>query len=213
MRILDFAQGSDEWRAARAGIVTASGISNLVTDRTLKPSASAEAYMNRLIAERVLGRPIDDATTGFMERGLAMEADAVAAYEYERGIDTTIVGMVLTDDGQVACSPDRLVGDDGGLEIKCPAIHTHVAYLRKPDALRLEYRSQVQGGLLVTGRKWWDLRSHNPEFPAVTIRCEVDVEWRRAVEPILRDFLALLNSELARILPMREAAMAANPFL
>ena len=110
-------QGSAQWIAARLGLPTASQFSRILTPRTLKPSASAERYLWELLAERIIGQPANDASTKFMERGKAMEAQAVAFYELQRGVDTRRVGFVTRDDGLVGCSPDRFVGDDGLLEI------------------------------------------------------------------------------------------------
>ena len=62
---LDVEQGYAEWVAARLGIPTASCFDKIITPKTMKPSASADKYAWELIAERVLGRPVDDASSGF----------------------------------------------------------------------------------------------------------------------------------------------------
>jgi hypothetical protein len=65
-----------------------------------------------------------------MERGARMEEEAVAAFEFDRGIDTEVVGFVTTDDGLAGCSPDRFAGSDEVVEIKCPGAR----YSRAPYA-------------------------------------------------------------------------------
>jgi hypothetical protein len=84
------------------------------------------------------------------------------------------------------------VGDDGGLEIKVPAAKQHVAYLRNPESLYLAYRMQVQGGLWVCERKWWDILSYNPAIAAVVQRVIRD-------EPLIEKLaaaVAAFNEEL-----------------
>ena len=66
---------------------------------------------------------------------------------------------------EVGCSPDGLVGEDGGIEGKCPNPATHPSYLELVDTPPSEYRWQVQGSMLVTGRPWWDFVSYHPDFP------------------------------------------------
>lgn len=173
MKIVDVKQGSPEWLKARLGIPTASEFSRIVTPKELKPSKSAEKYLWLKLAERILGHPVDDddADTGFMLRGTDLERSAVSAYELARDTDTTEVGFVLHDSGQYGCSPDRLVGEDGGLEIKCLAAHNHLAALVN-QTIDPKHYLQVQGNLLVTGLKWWDILFFNPAFPYAIIRIE-----------------------------------------
>ncbi len=81
-----------------------------------------------------------------------MEAEAVAWYELQRDVTVQRVGFVLRDNEKVGASPDGLVGEDGGLELKCPLPKTQVARLLDGE-LPAEYRPQVHGALLVTGRQ------------------------------------------------------------
>jgi len=201
MRILHVEQGSDEWRQARAGLPTASRFDKLVTPKTLKPSAQADALLYDLVAEWLLGRPLDDTgRSAFMERGTNLEDEARAWYAWERDCDPVQVGLCLLDDGTAGCSPDALVGEDGGLEIKVPSAGVHVHYLDDPDALVAEYRLQVQGSLWVTGRKWWDLLSWSPAFPSVLVRVEPDEKVQEALGTALRLFQAQLEAAKARFL-------------
>lgn len=174
MIVLNVEQGSPEWVAARLGIPTASQFHRVLTPRTLKLSASAEGYAHELLAEEMLGRPLDDHETPFMTRGSQMERDAVQFYEFARGVETESVGFVMRDDRSVGCSPDRLVGADGGLEIKCLAAANHVGAMLNADPERA--KCQIQGALWLTERRWWDRLSYNPELPPVIVRLERD-EW------------------------------------
>lgn len=175
MIVVNCKHGSDEWREARLAIPTASQFHRILQPKKLQPSAQAESYTHELLAELMLGRPIDDYESQFMVRGTAMEQSAIDFYEFDRDVKTTEVGFILSDDMRVGCSPDRLVGDDGGLEIKCPSAKEHVGYMLGKDADI--YRCQIQGSLWITGRQWWDWLSYNPDLPPVLIRHQRDEEF------------------------------------
>lgn len=207
----DHPQGSIEWRQARVGVVTASRLDDILTPKALKP-AKGESYLNLLLAEWMLGAPIESDGGLAQERGVEQEADARRWYEFERSVDVEQVGFFTRDDGKLGASPDGVVGDDGGLEIKVPLAHNHVAYLRDPSALVADYRGEVQGGLLVTGRKWWDLVSFNDKLPKVLVRVLPDAAYLDALAPALDAFLARLDAEKAKLEAARDAAQAVNPF-
>lgn len=181
MKELNVKQGSDEWIKARLALPTASNFDRIITAKGLKASAAQDKYLARLAAEWFLGVPIEDASSGFMQRGTAMEAEAVAYYELETGLDTRTVGLCLTDDGIAGASPDRLVGDDGLLEIKCPGAETHMEYLLFGCD---DYVLQVQGQLWVTGRQWCDRLCYHPVIPSVISRLTRD---DRVIEAIARE--------------------------
>lgn len=189
----DMPQGSRAWLQARLGIPTASNFDQIITP-TGKASGSWEKYGNRLLAERLLGTPVDDASSGFMERGSLMEQDAIDFYEMQRECDTEAVGFLLRDDRRVGCSPDRLVGADGLLEIKCPSAPQHVGYLL--DAKGIGYKVQVQGQLWIAEREWSDTLSYHPSLPPALVRVGRD-----------EAFIAKLASEINRFLTYLEESM------
>lgn len=199
MKIIDCIQGSDEWKLARCGIVTASSLDKIISPVRLKPSASQDDYMARLLTEWVTGHPIEeDDKSQFVERGRALEPEARGAYAFETGQDVQVVGFITTDDGLVGCSPDALVGTDGGLELKCPALETHMKYLADPTRLVSEYRGQLQGNLYVTKRAWWDIYSYSTLVENVRVRVVRDEAYMAALEPELDLFLAKLVEQRAK---------------
>lgn len=212
MKILAMRQGTAEWFVARAAMPTASEFDSILTPAKLQPSKSAEKYMARLLAEWLLGHPIITDSSSFMERGKEMEPEARAAYEFDRDVAVRQVGFILRDDGLVGCSPDGLVGDDGGLEIKIPAIEQHVLYMLDPERLVNDYVGQVQGGLYLTGRDWWDVMSFSPELPPVIVRVEPDERYQEAIGPALEAFIKHMLQCRERLEPykrVRDAAVAA----
>ena len=190
----DVKQGSQEWLDLRLGIPTASQFHRIITPKTMKPSSSIDDYIHELIAEWATGGPLDeDANTSlFMDRGKLLEADAVAWYEFEH--DTTVdrVGFCTTDDGRVGCSPDGLIGDVGGLEIKCPGLKNHIAYLLGDPAEK--YKCQIQGGLWVCEREWWATLSYNPELPNKFVTVDRDEKFITALAACVAEFLDRLEA-------------------
>jgi len=191
MILLDVAQGSPEWIAARVGIPTASQFGRILTPKTMKLGAGAKTYMMELLAEWMIGAALDGEVTAFMERGTELEDKAVEFYEFQREVETTAVGFCLTDDGRCGASPDRLVGEDGGLEIKCPSATVHVSYLMGDMG---KYNAQIQGGMWVTGRQWWDFLSYNPEMPPALVRVERDEEFIGKLADAMETFLDDLDA-------------------
>ena len=188
---LDVKQGTEKWLDARLGIPTASCFDKIITPKTLKPG-KADAYLTELLAEWVLGEPLDGGESIEMMRGTAAEKSARAWYELREDVDVEEAGLLLTDDRTAGYSPDGLVGDDGLVEIKCPMMKGHIGYLLMEDP-SLAHRGQIQGGLWVTGRNWLDLVVWHPLAPSLVHRCYPDPEWVSAFEPALDAFLERLE--------------------
>ena len=207
MKELDIEQGSWEWQQARVGIVTASQFKMLIT-KTGKPSAQRRDLLHELTAEHLLQSPVSDFNSDWMQRGTDLEASAVSFYEILRDVDTREVGFIVRDDGKVGCSPDRLVGDEGGLEIKCPSARVHTGYLLGMP--HDQYRPQIQGCLWVTGRQWWDFLSYNPFLAPVVHRYERNEEYIKTLSDIVQEFLVDLEAAKEqvrqyRVIPDAEA--------
>jgi hypothetical protein len=198
MIILDMEQGTPEWLAARLGIPTASRFDAILTPATRKPSKSARGYRDELLAEWILGQPLDWGTTEWTERGTEMETEARAFYELQTDSEVRQVGFILRDDGMVGGSPDGLVGDDGGLEIKCYGAKHHVSCMLGEDAATM---TQVQGNLWISEREWWDVLAYNPAMPHVLTRIHRDeayiADLSAAVDVFVTDLLAARERILA----------------
>jgi len=175
LKILQADQGTQEWLDARLGCPSASQFCKLVTTAG-KPSASADDYISEMIAERITGEREPIYVNEWMQRGTELEPEARETYEFIHGVDVEEVGFILDDSGEFGCSPDGLVGEDGGVEFKCPAPKNHIAWSRKGVCPSKHY-AQVQGCLYITGRKWWDFMSYHPEMKPFIVRVERDEEF------------------------------------
>lgn len=164
MREVECQQGSPEWWEARRGLPTASEFDRILTPVKKQPSAAQNTYIASLIADARCLLPnwfTDRPRTRDMDHGTNTEPQAREWYAMETGNTVREVGFCVTDDGRFGCSPDGLVDPDGGLELKCPKIATHVTWLMV-DCVPEEYLPQIHGNLIVTGRMWWDFLSYAP---------------------------------------------------
>ena len=196
MRIDQNEQGSPEWLASRLGIPSASMFAKLVTTKGIW-SASADAYINQLVAERLTGEREEVFQSHHMLRGTDLEPDARDLYSLMSDAEVTEVGFCLHDTLSAGCSPDGLIGDDGGLEIKCPAPSTHVEYLRG-GVLPSKYKQQVMGCLWITGREWWDFVSYHPTMKPLIVRVERDEEYIAALEKCVTKAVNLIEENVEK---------------
>lgn len=192
-------QGTPEWLELRLGIPTASEFDAIITPLwKARTGEGVKTYLARKIVEKVC-RHLDDSQESWaMEQGSILEKEAIPWFEFTHGLDVQRVGFCTTDDGRVGCSPDGLIGDDGGIEIKCPYPHTHLKYLMA-GTLPPEYAAQVHGSMLVTGRPWWMFVSYHRKFPAVVLKIERDENVQRALRGALDEFLKSFDEQMERI--------------
>ncbi len=175
MRTFDFDQYSPGWWDTRRGVPTASEFNRILTPAKWQHAAGAETYACELVGQLydiAYGQPNDYATTA-MKNGTIMEPEARRFYSLETGSDVTQVGFCMTDDGRFGCSPDGLVGDDGGLELKHPLPATQVEYLIA-GVVPPKYMAQIHGSLLITKRSYWDFLSYYPGMEPLLIRVTPD---------------------------------------
>lgn len=160
------AQNDAAWMAARAGAFTASRCSDLMATTKSGPAASRKALLWQLAVERVTGACVETYSNAAMQRGIELEAEARDAYSFERGDAVQECGYIQHPTiPHCGASPDGLLGDDGLLEIKCPASMAKHGEALVSGSHAVEYRWQLQHQLMVTGRAWVDAVSYDPRFP------------------------------------------------
>jgi len=178
-------QGSTGWQQARLGIPTASTMSRLVTaSYKVSDSEGAREFVWEKLAEKTLGYAPADVSTFGMSQGTLGEGEAVGWYELMTGQKVESVGFCVTDDGRCGASPDGLIGEDNGIEIKCPAPHTHLKYLAA-GVVPTEYRLQVQTCMYVTGRTAWTFVSYSRFFPPMIVHAHRDPKAQEAITAAL----------------------------
>ena len=166
-------QNTDEWHEARGGILTASGSAKVLTPK-FAMSASRWDYIGKLLSfglEETENFYSDD-----MQEGHNREPRAIAEYELVKGTTVTPCGIVYKDYSyNISCSPDGLVSDEGGLELKNPLLSTHISTIAKNE-IPAKYLTQLYFSLYVTGRDWWDFVSYHPQAKLFSKRVYKDDE-------------------------------------
>jgi putative phage-type endonuclease len=195
MRIIDCDQRSPEWYQAKAGVPSASEFSCIVTSDG-SPSKQRVKYMYELVGQKLGALPEESYTNKAIENGILREAEARDMYSRDVK-PVTQVGFCLADEGW-GCSPDGFVGEDGLIEIKCPILSTHIEYLIK-QKLPTDYVQQVQGQLLVTGRKYNDFISFFPNLRPLVVRVYRDEKFISLLRKELLQFIKELNELYERL--------------
>src|SRR5688572_786291 len=116
----DMEQGSDEWLAARCGLLTASEM-HLILTPTLKAASNEKerCHLYELLAQRVT-RYVEPTYIGSdMLRGQEDEIEARALYSKHYSA-VRQVGFITNDKWgfTLGYSPDALVGSNGAIECK-----------------------------------------------------------------------------------------------
>ena len=203
-------QGSPEWYAERCGKVTASRIGDIIARTKTGPSTSRANYMAQLIAERLTGNVERGYVSPEMAWGSEKEADACDAYAFMHDADLEEAGFVLHPKiSDAGASPDRYVGADGLVEVKCPLTATHLDTLLGAGVPQ-RYQAQIQWQLSCTGRSWCDFVSFDPRLPPsmrlFVRRVPRDDDVIALLEKEVRTFLAELEAKVAALVQTYERA-------
>jgi hypothetical protein len=198
MKFYPVQQGSMDWYALRMGRPTSSMFHKIVTPKGA-PSAQAVKYLYRLVAERLLHETTDDqlAFVDWVQRGKEQEPNAVAQFNFTNEVQLEPGGLFTTDDGRLACSPDRLLrGMSEGVEVKCPAPWTQLEYLL--DGPGDDYRPQVQGQMLVAEFRAVHFYSFHPQMPPLHKVTIPDRNYMGVLRSALSSFCDALDVMEAR---------------
>lgn len=170
MRVICKEQHTHEWHQARAGNVTASRVADAKARLSRKSkngiagdwAAAHINYVSELAWEMITRMPADHYVSKAMDIGTQYENEARVEYWMRYGTEVEETGFVLHPHLDfLGCSPDGLVGTDGGVEIKVPLFKTHCGYL-EADQIPDDYRLQMYTNMLCCGREWWDFVSYCP---------------------------------------------------
>lgn len=191
-------QGTDEWFAARCGLLTASEMHLIITP-TLKVANNdkSRSHLHELLAQRITGYVEPSYISDDMLRGQEDEAEARAIYS-KHFAPVEEVGFVTNDAWgfTLGYSPDGLVGADGLIEIKSRRQKFQVGTIIDGQ-IPEDYAIQIQTGLLVTGRKWCDYMSYCGGLPMAVVRAFPDETIQAAIVDAATAFEARLSEKLA----------------
>lgn len=200
MKIVECAQGTPEWFAARVGVITASRFKEATAKFSKKTGAKnigdrkaeAENYAFKIAVERISGESTEDTFQSYsMRRGQELEADARFLYAEKTGQEVTETGVILTDCGNFGYSSDGLVGANGAIEIKSLISAKSILPVFSGDIS--EFFDQMQGGLMISEREWCDFVMFCPQLEKVNKslyirRVSRDEAYIKALKQELDDF-------------------------
>lgn len=201
LEIITCEQGTDEWLKARAGLITASSIQHVMAEPKKGESVSKtrDQYMRQLAAERITGEPcIIFEGNGSTERGKKMEPKARELYELQTGNEVHEVGFIRDEEKLWGISPDALIGEDGGAEIKSKRADIMVSVLLS-QRTPAEHIKQIQFSLLVTGRQWWDFVAYCPKMPLYVKRHYPDRAMQMEMKQAIHFFKLDLDAMLVKL--------------
>lgn len=215
-------QGSPEWLAMRAGVITASDfkkargkLKRASGDKKVGDwTDSAEDLAFQKAIERISKVPLDEnMTTWQMKRGHELEPFARIAHEDRllrmpagrngAGCMAETAGFMTTLDGVFGCSVDSLVGEHGGGEYKCLVSAKRLRKIILNDDID-EFMDQVQGCMWISGRSWWHFGLYCPALKPVhlefqMIEVERDDDYIEALEDDLIAFNGLVDGMEAQL--------------
>lgn len=201
-------QSDPAWVVARVGKLTASRMAEamaMVKDgpkpkdglQKYKPGADRVNLMRDLLAERLANSAKDHFVTAAMQWGLDYEAEAVMSYEAHTGNLASPGGFIEHPTIEFfGATPDRLIGHDGALEVKCPTTSTFVKWVTE-GVVPEEHKPQMAAQLLCARRRWVDFVAYDPRVPPqyrlFIRRFEPTPQYLAQVEQAAIDFLRELD--------------------
>lgn len=169
-------QSDPGWLPARVGKLTASRMAEaiaLVKDgprrkdgtQKMKPGADRANLLRDLLAERLEGHAVDHYVSDAMKNGILYENEAALAYEAHTANLCSPGGFVDHPEIEfLGASPDRFIGHNGLLEVKCPTSRTFVAWVTA-GVIPEMHKPQMLTQLACTRRQWCDFAAYNPDNP------------------------------------------------
>lgn len=201
----DLIQGSDEWLAARCGLLTASEMKLIITP-TLKAASNEKerGHLYELLAQRITRYVEPHYVSDDMLRGLDDEWEALRIYREAYG-EVQRIGFMTNDKWgfTLGYSPDAVVGDDGLVECKSRRAKYQVQTIienmgdDRGETIPPEFMVQVQTGLLVSERQWLDFVSYSGGLPMATVRVHPIPEVQEAILETATAFEARIAKRLA----------------
>lgn len=208
----DIEQRSPEWYAIRRGVLTASKYDEVITPTgKLADSERSRKFIRDLVIDCCIGEnEHKDNAQRLLDRKFDVQwgkdhEDVARDWFRDNVAPVSTVGFVKWGKGiPVGCSPDGLIphGENidewhSGLEIKCPAPDTHVAYL-EAGVLPKAYKLQVHGSMAVTDLDSWWFLSYHPKIRPFHLEVKRD-EFTTKVWHALADFVDVYRAEFARL--------------
>lgn len=196
-RIQGAEQQSEAWFIAKLGVISASNAKWL-----LSKGEGRETYMAQLVGQVCTGlhKEINGAA---LDWGNQNEAGARAAYEFETDSKIVQLPFVFKDDlFREGCSPDGIVNDRKGTEIKCPyATENYIKFLCA-EKMSPDWEKQAQYTLRIMEADLWDFSEYDPRMklkPMKTITVERNPKIQALFDEAVPEFIRDMDTMLEQI--------------
>lgn len=198
----DIIQGTEEWFDLRKGMLTGSVFKTFLvngkSENGFGTGAITELY--RIVEERLTGVPRENYSNKAMGWGHEYEQEARHHYELNNFVRVKQVGFIKKSEW-IGCSPDGLIGEDEGLEIKCfPTKHIEIA--DKKEYGKDEY-IQCQVNLWISNRAAWNLCYYHPNFPEstkmISFRIDPDYELFKILDDRSKVFIEMIKEKIDKL--------------
>lgn len=182
-------QGTEEWHALRCGVLTASNMKHVITPTyKIANNDKTRALVYEIAAQRITGYTEETFQSFKMQRGHVEEEYAREVYS-QRYAPVKEMGFVTNDrlGFVIGFSPDGLVGEDGGTEMKSRDQRFQVQTIVDWE-VPSEHDIQVQASLFMSERKWWDYVQYSNGMPMTVIRVYPDPKKQAVIEQACFEF-------------------------
>lgn len=197
--LINGAQGTENWFKAKLGVLSASNASKIVAK---KDSETRHTYMSELVAQVCTGI-MEEINSKYIDWGNQHEDAARSSYEFSEGVTTKKVAFVFKDNTfREGCSPDGIVNDKKGAEIKCPFNTVHFVKFLTEDKIKSEYVWQYQYTLRVMDADEWDFVQYDPRMkknPLKVLTVKKDLEKQKVFDDMVPEFISDMDKMLAKI--------------
>ena len=182
-----------EWLAQRLGKFTASQFSKLTTcpNKDELPAGAITYVMEKVVEIATDFEPEQGFTSAAIQWGKDHELEAIERFEdaFNYKVDFTGENQAFIDypELRAGATPDGLIGNNAGVEVKCPNSSTHLKYMaiKCENSLKQiapEYHWQIQGQLMITGRDRFYFVSYDPRFKDFDLQLHIAI-----IEPVADD--------------------------
>lgn len=192
-------QGSAEWLRVKLGVISASNASKAVAKRDSETRAT---YMAELVGQVCTG-VVEELNAKALDWGNQHEDAARSSYEFGSGTLITQLPFVFKDTRfREGCSPDGIVNEKKGVEIKCPFNSTNYIKFLTEDKIKPEYVWQYQYTLRVMDADEWDFCQYDPRMrrnPLHVVTVRRDEEKQKIFDEAIPQFIEDMDKMLAKI--------------
>lgn len=199
MSVHNAKQGSQEWFMLKLGVISASNAAKVVAK---KDSETRLTYMSELVSQVCTGDQ-EEINSKYLDWGNQYESAARSSYEFQEGVLVTQVPFVFKDDKhREGCSPDGIVTNEKGVEIKCPYNPVHYIKFLTEDKIKSEYDWQTQYTLRVMDADEWDFVQYHPNMkksPLKVLNVKRNDEKQKTFDDAVPQFISDMDKMLEKI--------------